>query len=296
MKRLAFVSVLMLLLPLSVGAQGLKSEDYTTTHLAEMRVEVGFTKHFKVHNQGINIHLSEEIYSRLYESTYSELAENTEAIAPYFRRSYTTIGLSYTPIPYLRIGADYTLKVYGNKFTASNGAAKSADEFLRHRVAVYATAQYSIDEWKFSLREKLDLNIRTDSVNTNECPPADLTLRHKVQAQYSIPGKPLKAYASVELWNTLNQPTDYLNAYAGIDNNGNPTAYAGKTFGQYLSEVRAQVGLTWRVDKCNSLGFAYRFMYGYSRDVNITKAKQHIELSHDRSFGHYLIVSYDLDW
>ena len=278
------------------AAQGLKSVDETTTHFTELRIEAGFTKHFKIRDQSINLYLSEEIFSRLQESTYSQLADNTEVLKPYFRRSYTTVGLSYTPIPYMRIGADYTLKVHGNKFTASDGTANPANEFLRHRIAVYVSGHYAMDEWKFSLREKLDANIRTDSINPHEQPQTTLTLRHKLQAQYSVPGRPLKAYAYVELWNTLNQPVKYLNTYAGVDKDGNATAYAGKSFGQYLCSVRAQAGLRWRVDKCNSLGIAYRFTYDYSRDINITKSKQLIELTNARGFGHYIVVSYDLDW
>ena len=277
-------------------AQGLKSEDETTTNAAELRVEANFTKHFKVREQGINLYLSEAVFSRLYEQTYSQLENTTDKASPYFRRSYTTVGLSYAPIDYLRIGADYTLKVYGDKFTADDGTVNPANEYLRHRASVYLTGQYTIDEWKFSLREKLDANIRTDSVNTHEKPQTELILRHRLMAQYTVPGKPLKAYASVELWNTLNQPVKYLNTYAGKDKDGNATAYAGKTFGQYLSEVRAQAGLRWRLDKMNTLGIAYRFTYGYSRDINITKSKSLIELTNAKSYGHYILVTYDLDW
>ena len=280
-------------------AQYLKSEDNTSTNAAELRVEANFTKHFKVQGQGLNLYLSEAVFSRLYESTYSQLENKTSNVSPYFRRSYTTVGLSYAPIDYLRIGADYTLKVYGNKLTTTkNGVttANPADEFLRHRASIYLTGQYSMDNWKFSLREKLDANIRTDSVNLHEKPQTELLLRHRLMAQYSFPGKPLKAYASVELWNTLNQPVKYLNTYAGKDKDGNATAYAGKQFGQYVSEVRAQAGLRWRLDKMNTLSLAYRFTYGYSRDINITKGKSLIELTNAKSYGHYLILIYDLDW
>ena len=282
-------------------AQSLKSEDNTTTTAAELRVEANFTKHFSVHKQGINLYFGEAVFSRLYEVPVGTPA------APYFRRSYTTVGLNYTPIPHLRIGADYTLKILGNKLTTTDGTtviANPANEFLRHRAAFYLTGYYTCQDWKFSLREKLDMNIRTDSVNLHEKPQAEFSLRHKLQAQYSFPGKPLKAAAYVELWNTLNQPVKYLNAYAGKDKDGNSTAYANQKFGQYLSEVRAQIGLSWRIDKCNSLALAYRYVYGYSRDINITKTKVengeqkggNIELTHARSHGHYIVLTYDLDW
>ena len=290
------LSIALLALPLAIMAQGLKSEDETSTNLAEMRVRLNFTKHFKVHEQSINLYLYEEIFSRLYESAYSLLDNTTTTAQPYFRRSYTTLGVSYAPIPYLRIGTSYTLKIYGNKFKDATGIANPPSKYLRHRVSAYITGQYTVDEWKFSLRERFDATIRTDSVNLHERPQTDLILRHKLQAQYTVPGKPLKAYTYIELWNTLNRPVKYLNTYAGIDTDGNPTAYAGKTFGQYLSEVRAQLGLSWRVDKCNSLGLAYRFTYGYARDINITKNKSLIELTNANSYCHYIILTYDLDW
>lgn len=277
-------------------SQSLKSEDNTSTNVAELRVEANFTKHFKLHNQGINLYFSEAVFSSLYESTYSQLEGQQTDVSPYFRRSYTTLGLNYAPIPYLRIGTDYTLKLLGNKLKAGDGTANPANEFLKHRISVYMTGQYTIDEWKFSLREKLDANIRTDSVNLHEKPQTALYLRHKVQAQYTIPGKPLKVYTYIELWNTLNQPVKYLNTYARVNQDGIATAYAGKTFGQYLSEIRAQAGLSWRVDKCNSLNLAYRFTYGYSRDINITHSKSLIELTHAKSYEHVILFSYDLDW
>lgn len=288
--------ILLCLAAAPLYAQGLKSVDETTTHASELRIEANFTKHFKMRDQGMNLYLSQAVFSRLTESTYSQLANSTSEVSPYFRRSYSTIGLSYAPIEYLRIGADYTLKVYGNKFTASDGTTNPANKFLRHRASFYLTGQCTVDNWKFSLREKLDANIRTDSVNLHERPQTELLLRHRLMAQYTIPGKPLKAYASVELWNTLNQPTKYLNTYAGKDANGKATAYAGQTFGQYVSEVRAQAGLRWRLDKMNALSLAYRFTYGYSRDVNITHSKSLIELTNAKSYGHFILLTYDLDW
>lgn len=291
----------------SASAQYLKEEDNTVTTGVELRVEANFTKQFKIRNQGLNLYFGEEIFSRLYESASSQLAATTTGVPAYFRRSYTTVGLNYTPVPYLRIGADYTLKIHGNRLTTSDGTTVTrnpADEWMRHRAAFYLTGYYTVQDWKFSLREKLDVNIRTDSVNLHEKPKAALTLRHKLQAQYSVPGKPLKLAAYVELWNTLNQPVKYLNTYAVRDKEGNATAYAGHSFGQYLSQVRAQIGLSWRVDKNNSLGLAYRYMYGYSRDINITKTKLdngeqkggNIELTHARTHCHYIILSYDLNW
>lgn len=279
-------------------AQALVSDDQATTHFTEIRVEANFTKHFRIRGQqSVHLYAGEAIFSRPFESTYSKLDDATTLTPQYFRRSYTTVGVSYAPVPYVRIGAEYTLKIMGNKFVnAKTEAANPATEFIKHRATFFVTGTYIYDEWKFSLRERLDANIRMDSVNLHEKPKAELTLRHKLQAQYSVPGKPLKAYGYVELWNTLNQPVKYLNTYAGTNKDGTVSAYSGKTFGQYLSQVRVQIGVDWRLDKKSTLGFAYRYGYEYSRDLNITHNKGYIELTNAKSHGHYLVITYDLDW
>lgn len=283
MKRLLLL-FLLCITHSAIFAQTLKSENYTLTNMAEMRIEANFSKHFKIRNQGIHVELSQEVYARLYESTYSQTNNSTNTVSPYFRRSYTSVGIKYVPNNYLHVGAEYTLKIMGNKFTASDGTPNSADEFIKHRVSGYVSGQYVIDDWKFSLRERLDANMRMDSVNLHERPQTTLLLRHKIQAQYTVPGKPIKAYAFVELWNTLNQPVKYINTYSG------------KKFEQYISDVHLQAGIKWRADKLNTIGVAYRYAYGYTRDVNITHTKSNIEITHARGHGHYLILTYDLDW
>ena len=149
-------------------AQALSSEDNTTSHYAELRAQATFTKHFNVRNQSIHLYFGEEIFSRPFESTYSQLDASTSNNPQYFRRSYTTVGVSYAPISHLRLGAQYTLKILGNKFTASDGTSNSANEFLRHRATFFVTGSYTYEDWKFSLRERLDANFRTDSVNLHE--------------------------------------------------------------------------------------------------------------------------------
>ena len=257
---------------LPVKSQEIKSSETLKTHAVEIRVGADFVKHFD--RQNLTLALSEQVRSRVYETDAS----------PYFHVSYTTLALNWHPIPYLKIGAGYTMRLFGDK------GWSDPNEFIRHRPFVSLVGQYKVGQWKFSLREKLDINCRADSVNTNEKPAVALMLRHKLQAEYSFFAKPVKLYANCELKHTLNQPTEYIN-----------TAYAntyGETrhFGQYLCNVRAYLGVRWRIDKLNSLDFAYRFNYGYERDVNITRAKANVELTHEYEFTHALVITYKLDW
>lgn len=273
MRRL--ITILCLVLTIQSVTAQLKSEATSETHSAEMRVNAGFTKKFK--SSGVFINFNEEIRSRLYESTDGTLANP----AAYFRVSYTTVDLSYRPLPYLKVGAAYTLKLFGNKQMIDSRGDLNG---LRHRVNIHANGSYETGQWKFSLRERLDINIRHDSVNVYEQPKTELRLKHRLGALYSIPAQPVKVYTWCELVNTLNASTEYLNQQTG----GN--------YGQYLSDVRAQLGVRWRLNRENTLDFAYRFSYGYDRDLNVTKNKQLIELTHEKSFMHVLSIAYEFEW
>jgi len=247
-------------------AQELKSETTTNTHAFEMRAGAEFTKHFN--RPKLSLGISEEIRARLFETNAT----------PYFSRSYTTVQLTWHPIDYLKLETGYTLRLLGNKgWTDPN-------EFFRHRALFALVGQLRLGQWKLSLRERLDIDIRTDSVNLNEKNATDLKLRHRLQVDYTLRSKPLKLFASCELKNTLIAPTEYLNTVAG-------TSYA-----QYISNVRAKFGVRWRVTKRSAMDFVYRFDYGYNRDINITKSKQNIKLTHEHEYTHILSILYNFDW
>lgn len=267
MKRIFLFLPFFAIVSLPMKSQEMKSEDTLRTNAVEIRVGAEFNKHFN--RQNLTLSFSEQIRSRVYETN------NT----PYFRHSYTTVQLTWTPIPYLKIGAGYTLRLYGDK------GWSDPNEFLRHRPFVVLTGQYKTGQWKFSLREKLDINCRTDSVNPDEKPKVDLTLRHRLHAEYAFFGKPVKVYANCELKNTLNRPTEYINKADGTER-----------FGQYLCNVRAYAGVRWRINKMNALDFAYRFDYSYERDINITHNKANVELTHQYGYTHALVLTYELDW
>lgn len=266
MKRLiGIVFVVLAVLPL--WATGKVKQDTTvTTQFAELRVRADFTKDFRY---GLSLNINERISSRLYETGKDA----------YFRHSYTTVALGYTPIQYLKLETGYTLRLLGDK------GWSDPNEFLRHRAFFSVTGKYKYGNWRFSLRERLDINCRTDSVNRYEKNPVALEMRHRLHIGCYIPGKPVQLYGHVELINTLNRPTEYLNHYI-----------TNEKFGQYLCDARLQLGVRWRLDKRNTLSLSYRFDYNYDRDLNITKAKGNIELTRTHSFGHVIILGYDLNW
>lgn len=182
-------------------------------------------------------------------------------------RSHTTISLAYTPIEYLSLSAGYVLKLYGNQ------GWDDLNKFLRHRVNVDATGQVTLGQWKLSLRERLMLDARADEIDLREKNRVDYTLRSRLQAVYAIPNQPLSIVAKMEVFNTLN----------------------AKYYGQYINELRPEIGLQWKVDKKNTLNLAYRYNYVYSRELDVLDSGA-IALTHAYTHKHVVLLTYKFDY
>ena len=235
------------------------SEAATATHSAQIRVGAEFTK--KWHN-GIRLGVSEELRSDVYNS----------ATGAAFRNSFTTLTFAYSPISYVKLDAGYTLKI-------TNKGVLDANELLRHRVFMSVTGSYKSTYVKLMLRERALMEARTDSINPLEKNRYNWQLRSKIGAEFIIPYRPVKPYVWCELINTLNAP-EYQQC------NGH----------QFISDVRTQAGVKWRLTQRSSLDFYYRFTYSYDRNVNITKKKHLNELTEETLYQHSIGVTYNLDW
>lgn len=256
MKRILLFTYL-LLIPSWILARTIVSEQTTHTQTPEAHIFATFVKSF---NHGLSLTLEEEIRS-----------------AP-SHRSHTTIALGYAPIEYFNIYAGYTVKLYGNQgWTDPN-------KFIRHRANILFTGQVKLSQWNLSLREGVMLDARADKIDTREKNAVDFTLRSRLQAVYSIPKTPLSIVGKFEVLNTLNAPVDYIN-----------TITSANEYGQYISELRPELGLQWKIDKKNTLSLAYRYNYIYGRDINILDSGD-VELSHSYTVKHLMLLTYKLGW
>lgn len=256
MKRILLFTYL-LLIPSWILAQTIVSEQTMHTQTPEAHIFATFVKSF---NHGLSLTLEEEIRS-----------------AP-SHRSHTTIALGYAPIEYFNIYAGYTVKLYGNQgWTDPN-------KFIRHRANILFTGQVKLSQWNLSLREGVMLDARADKIDTREKNTVDFTLRSRLQAVYSIPKTPLSIVGKFEVLNTLNAPVDYIN-----------TITSANEYGQYISELRPELGLQWKIDKKNTLSLAYRYNYIYGRDINILDSGD-VELSHSYTVKHLMLLTYKLGW
>ena len=255
-KRILFFTYL-LLIPSWILAQTIVSEQTMHTQTPEAHIFATFVKSF---NHGLSLTLEEEIRS-----------------AP-THRSHTTIALGYAPIEYFNIYAGYTVKLYGNQ------GWNDPNKFIRHRANILFTGQVKLSQWNLSLREGVMLDARADKIDTREKNVVDFTLRSRLQAVYSIPKTPLTIVGKFEALNTLNAPADYIN-----------TITSANEYGQYISELRPELGLQWKIDKKNTLSLAYRYNYIYGRDINILDSGD-VELSHSYTVKHLILLTYKLGW
>ena len=260
-RRILFL-VLLCMMPSWILAQHIIKEETTNIVTPEAHIFATFVKSFD-HN--LKLTLEEEIRS-----------------AP-THRSHTTIALGYTPIPYLNIYAGYTVKLYGDQGWID------PNKYIRHRANVLVTGQVKLGQWNLSLREGVMLDARADEIDTREKNVVDFTLRSRLQAVYAIPKTPLSIVGKFEILNTLNAPVEYINNLPPIDNQSSPH------YGQYISELRPELGLQWKINKQHSLTLAYRYNYIYGRDINILDSGD-VEVTHKYTAKHLILLSYKLDW
>ena len=256
MNRIFFI-ISILLLSCGLYAQELVQEDTTLKQTPEAHIFATFVKSF---DHGLSLTIEEEIRS-----------------AP-SHRAHTTLGLGYAPLPYLNIYAAYTVMLYGTQ------GWDDPKKFLRHRANVLVTGQVKLGGWNLSLREGVMMDARMDEVDRREKNAVDLTLRSRLQAVYSIPNTPLGIVGKMEILNTLNAPTAYLNEVS-----------SDKKYGEYINELRPEAGLQWKINKQNSLTLTYRFNYLYSRNINVLDNKD-VELTHAYTHKHLILLAYKFGW
>lgn len=274
MKLRKSILVLMVLVPSFIFAQVTITEKDTSIITPEAHFFATFVKSFK---HGLSLTIEEEIRS-----------------AP-THRAHTTVGLTYAPIQYVNIYAAYTLKLYGNQ------GWSDPNKYLQHRANLLITGQVKLGQWNLSLREGVMLDGRTGQVDTRVKNQVDFTLRSRLQAVYSIPETPLGIVGKFEILNTLNAPVDYVNEAIRREAKGAEALplqgeLKGASYGQYISELRPELGLQWKINKQNSLTLTYRYNYLYDRGISIDDITENITITNKYTTKHLILLAYKFGW
>ncbi len=203
--------------------------------------------------------------------------------------------VSYKVCDYLKVGGGYFYRAYlkdGKESTAWQNYWEH-----KHVVIAEAVASYKVSQWKFSLRVRPELTIRTDSICELEKVRNFAELRTRLQVEYDFREKPFEVFVYTEMFNTLNaiDPNATLNEVYRLNWVQNP-GYSVDWSGQYMNNIRAVTGFSYRFDKRNSIKVYYRFDYDISRAIHLNRnyAKNFKEFSvtREKEYSHMLGVCY----
>jgi len=211
----------------------------------------------------------------------AEYQLRTENALTKIDRHQVSLGLSYKFNNWLKGGLEYT---FYDRYGTSAGWQP------RHRISPSLTVGYRIGDWRFSLREMLQLTHKTEDLNVYQEARNGLALKSRFKVQYKGFEK-LEPYAFVELKATLNDPacTATWNStsqkYTSYSFNGYTDAY--------FSRYRGGLGVDWELSKKHILSFYGLLDYCYDKDVDTnaegTKLKS---LTYDQTIRSTIGVGY----
>lgn len=235
-----FLLLSLLLLPVSGRAQGtvnaLENDFATRTSLS---VDKKLAK---------GLHLSAEYQLR------------TENALSKIDRHQVSLGLDYKFNNWLKGGLSYT-------FIDHNGTNSGWEP--RHRVSGSLIFGYRIGDWRFSLREMLQLTHQSGDFNPYQEVPNLLTLKSRFKIQYKG-FSAVEPYAFFELKNVFNAPA------CSATYNSSTATYSDYSFlgygDTYINRWRGGLGLEWKLNKHNALEFYGLFDYLYDKDIDTNKA------------------------
>lgn len=184
----------------------------------------------------VEVKVSKKIIKGLSFSLEEELRmrDNFQAVD----RFSTIAELSYKLNNYLKFGGAYNLINYNHP---------TKDWETRHRYYVYATGSYQLDRFTFSLRERFQSTHRVGVSETAKRANPKYYLRSRLDVEYNIRKSPFEPYASVELYNTLNDPQ-----------------------GNGVDRIRYTGGCKYKLNKQHALQLYYRYI-SYTDDDDYSK-------------------------
>ncbi len=204
---------------LSAAAQTLPLTESSTSDV-QGRFRAGLTVPI---GKSVNVQWSEQL----------RLGDNFGSV----EKVVSSLGVDYKPLPFLKLGAEYC-------FVNEHDAVEGWD--IRHRLNLDVAGSYRAGRVKLSLRERVRLRFRSDSVNRFEKPDPFVTLRSRVKAAYDIRHSRWEPYAYAELYVTLNAPAPVGNFKTDAFSHDN-----------YINRVRLAVGTEYKIDNRNRLDFYY---------------------------------------
>lgn len=258
------VSFIIALIPLAAFAQG------TVNDLEkDFGARVGVTVDKKI-VKGLHIAADGEV----------RLSDNFSNLGRY----QFGLGISYKISPVFKIGAGYLFIQKKNS---------SAEWKPRHRVYADASVTLRAGDWRFSLKERLQLTHRSVN-NVYQSNANSLALKSRFKVSYKGFSS-VTPYGYVEIRNVFNDPACSATwstaslAYSDYSFKGYTDAY--------VNRVRGSMGLEWKLNKQHALDFYVLADYCYDKNVDTNSSGTKLKsLTYDQSFNMALCIGYQFSF
>ena len=173
-----------------------------------------------------------------------------------FDKVVSSVGFGYKPWKFLKLEAQYGFVNERTSKTDNDTGYKTIDWQIRHRLNFDATGSVRLGNVKLSLRERVRVQFRGDSVNKYEHPNPEITLRSRLKGAVDLRNGRWEPYAFAEVYTTLNA--------VGVVNNylREPIRYAN-----YINRVRLGLGTEMKLSNSSKLDFYYMVHFNRSYEA-----------------------------
>lgn len=194
------------------------------------------------------------------------------------------LGVSYKISPVFKIGVGYQFIEKLNS---------SSEWKPRHRIYADASATLKAGDWRFSLKERLQLTHR-DVNNVFQSNPNSLMLKSRFKVSYKG-FTSVTPYGYVEVRNVFNDPACSATWSTASE------AYTNYTFkgytDAYVNRFRGSLGLEWKLSKQHALDFYVLCDYCYEKNVDTNSSGTTLKsLTYDQEFNTAFCIGYQFSF
>ena len=173
-----------------------------------------------------------------------------------FDKVVSSVGFGYKPWKFLKFEAQYGFINERTSKTDNDTGFKTTDWQIRHRLNFDATGSVRLGNVKLSLRERVRVQFRGDSVNKYEHVNPEITLRSRLKGALNLRNGRWEPYAFAEVYTTLN-------AVGAVNNYlREPIRYAN-----YINRVRVGLGTEMKLSNSSKLDFYYMVHFNRSYEA-----------------------------
>ena len=241
MKIRAYILAALAAVMLCVTAQAQDQVSFVETSESDVQLRLG---------AGLEVPIG-----RKWEFTWNEQARLHNNLAN-FDKIISSVGFGYKPWKFLKLEAQYGFVNERTSKTDNDTGFKTIDWQIRHRLNFDVTGLVRLGAVKLSLRERVRVQFRGDSVNKYEHPNPEITLRSRLKGAVDLRNGRWEPYAFAEVYTTLNAPAavvNYLNS---------PLKYSN-----YINRVRLGLGTEMKLSNSSKLDFYYMVHFNRSYEA-----------------------------